>query len=90
MAPELSKQGSPPTFAVDQYSLAVTAEELLEQTSLAPFTSMGGLRVRDRLPTGVRNVIKKGAAEDPNQRFGTVGEFGYELYDAVRKHVGRS
>lgn len=87
MAPELGKSGAPPTFAVDQYSLAVTAQELLEQTSLAPYTSIAGIRVQDRLPFSIRNVIQKAADPDPSQRFGTVGEFGYELFDAVKKHV---
>jgi serine/threonine-protein kinase len=90
MAPELNIQGCTPTFAVDQYSLAVTAEEMLQMTSLSPFTSIVGLRVRDRLPQRIGNVIKKGSSIDPKKRFETVGEFGYELFDAVRKHVAHS
>lgn len=90
MAPELNSDGGMGTFAADQYSLALTAEELLERTPLSPFTTLSGLLIKDRLPKTVANVISKATAPIPDQRFGSAGEFGFELYDAVRKHVAQT
>jgi serine/threonine-protein kinase len=88
MAPEVFRHGLP-TFASDQYSLGVTALEMMTQTTLSPLLNFEGLKIKDRLPRSISKVIGKATSINPQERFGTCTEFSEELYEAVNLHLQR-
>src|SRR5579883_861335 len=102
MSPEQC-QGAPLDGRSDQYSLAVTAYELL--TGRRPFVAPSSEELltaqvsvapppprqfNPGLPGPVEAVLLRGLAKDPEQRYGRIGQFGEALSEAVEQTRGVS
>jgi serine/threonine protein kinase/sugar lactone lactonase YvrE len=95
VAPE-QVEGRPVDGRADQYALACASFELLSGTP--PFKRDGGLAVvwaklsedppllsprREDLPTAIDDVMTRGMARTPDDRFGTCGEFAAALREVL-------
>ncbi|HEY1291828.1 MAG TPA: protein kinase [Chloroflexota bacterium] len=102
MSPEQCR-GDAVDGSSDQYSLAVMAYELL--TGRVPFVGTDPDEVMQRhinaapprprvfnpgLPSPVEDILLRGLAKDPRDRFPTVAEFGRALSDAADRTRGMS
>jgi len=92
LAPEV-RNGTGPTPASDQYSMAVLAFELLtgqpvhaalESTALGKSNGGSLSALKTRLAPGVVAVLQRALEDDPSRRFATVGEMVRGLHEAIR------